>query len=281
VKPKHIINIHGHLRHDQDIEARIRLWRECGVRRFCALALPHRNGTRAREGYFSNEDMAPWLKRYPDILVGLGALDLYQRPDPPEVIDRLVEQGFSGLKFIEAAYPYSHDIYFPLYARAEALRLPILFHTGWLASTLEDGRYGVNAENYRPYHLDRIARAFPELRIIGAHLGKPHAEEALQMITAFPNVYYDISGGSGKRPHVLWMLRALGPYPGANLADPEENPALLHFRKFCFATDNPEPPVWIEASDRIMDALQIPAETREDFYWRNAARIFGWAESDL
>ena len=284
MQPKYIINVHGHLRHDQDIVARIALWRKCNVRKFCVLCLPSRRQGKAQGQYFTNEDLLPWLKRYPDLLVGMGAVNLGKVPDRPEAIDRLKEAGFTGLKFIEAYYPYNHELYFPLYERAQELGMPILFHTGWLSPAEDgsDGDYGIDSNNYRPYLLDKIARAFPKLKMIGAHLGLPHAEEALQMISVYPNVYYDFSGGSGRKPHELKVMKALSPLlPGANMEDPVENPALGYFRKLCFATDNPEPPVWIEVSDRIMDRLCIPAELRERFYWRNAAEIFGWSEADL
>ncbi len=102
------------------------------------------------------------------------------------------------------------------------------------------------------------------------------------MIAAYPNVYYDFSGGSGKKPHEHWVARALSPcFPDADMSDPAENPALGYFRKLCFATDNPEPPIWIEASNRIMDRLCIPDDLRERFYWRNACEVFGWKEDEL
>jgi hypothetical protein len=260
VKPKYIVNIHGHLHHSQDIEARIRIWRENNVRKFCALCLPASMRYSAGRGHFLNEDLVPWLKRHPDIIVGMGAPDMSATPDHPDLVDQLKEWGFHGLKCIGSVYPYNH----------------------WLASP-QDGTerpIGINSDNYRPYRLDRIARAFPRLKIIGAHLGKPHADEALQMMK-FPNVYFDFSGGSGAKPHVMWMIKALSGLPGANMSDPAENPALTYFDKLCFGTDNPEPPVWIGASERIMDALGIPDETREGFYWRHAAEIFDWTEADL
>ena len=282
MKPKLVINVHAHLHHSQDIEARIRLWRACGVRKCCVLCMPAYRGWESGRDYFLNQDLLPWMRKHPDILVGMGALDMSAKPDAPDMIDRLKEQGFSGLKCIGSALPYNHDIYFPLYQRAEELGMPILFHTGWLGSTMDgsDGRLGINSDNYRPYLFDKIARAFPRLGIIGAHLGKPHAEEALQMMI-YPNVYFDFSGGSGRKRHEMWMSRALSGLPGADMADPAENPALEHFGKLCFGTDNPEPPIWLAASHRIMDRLCIPDATRERFYWRNAAAIFGWDEADL
>jgi len=214
----------------------------------------------------------------------MGCVDLRKNPDPPEKIDNLKEQGFAGLKVIYSYYPYNHEIYFPLYARAEKLGMPIIFHTGYLAQAGDgsDGKYGIDCNNYRPYLFDKIARAFPNLKIIGAHLGKPHCDEAITMMMAHRNVYFDFSGGSGRKSAKLKILKALSPMTSdANMSDPAENPALRYFRKLCFGTDNPDPPIWIENSNWIMDKLHIPEETRERFYWKNAAEIFNWDESDL
>lgn len=59
---------------------------------------------------------------------------------------------------------------------------------------------------------------------------------------------------------------------------PEENLARRWFGKLCFATDNPEPPVWIALSQRLMDELQLPEELQERFWWRNAAELLGLTE---
>ena len=104
-----------------------------------------------------------------------------------------------------------------------------------------------------------------------------HPWEALTLIERYENAYYDFSGGSGLAPHVRNMLSVLMPHPGleTDYASPDENQALTWFSKLCFATDNPEPSVWVPNSERIMDRLQIPVETRERFYYGNAARILG------
>jgi len=40
-----------------------------------------------------------------------------------------------------------------------------------------------------------VARIFPKLNLIGAHLGHPWCEEAAVVSFHNPNVYFDISGG--------------------------------------------------------------------------------------
>ena len=72
---------------------------------------------------------------------------------------------------------------------------------------------------------------------------------------------------------------ALLPHPGleTDMAHPGQNKALDWFGKICFATDNPEPSVWVPASEQILDRLAIPEPVRQQFYHDTAARIIGIA----
>jgi len=278
-----IINMHTHLRLKDDLPARVANWRKWNMQKVVCLSTHDR--WRAA-GYCVNRDYPALMKQYPDIIVGFAGVSLVAGEiDSPDALERYKEQGFAGLKFEDNSYPYNHDIYWPLYERAEKLGLPILFHTGCLAglNTPEcnyDARDRIDAENMRPYLLDRVARAFPKLTIVGAHLGVPHFHEALAMISFHKNVYYDFSGGSGQKPHVRSILAAMLPPAGleTDMADPQENRALAWFEKLCFATDNPEPDVWVPASEYIMDKLQIPDSIRRKFYYDNAATILGLAK---
>jgi len=280
-----IINIHTHLRLKDDLPVRVANWRKWNLRKVVCLSVHDRWRV---AGYCVNRDFPELMKRYSDIIVGFAAANLVAgQVDQPVALDQFKEQGYAGLKFEDNSYPYNHDIYWPLYERAEKLELPILFHTGNLAPLKEDncnpdGRDGIDAENMRPYRLDRVARAFPKLIIIGAHLGIPHHAEAICMM-GHPNVYFDFSGGSGCKPWVRAVTAALAPpLPGANMADPSENPALdLFEKKLLFGTDNPEPDVWVPASELIMDTLQIPLSIREMFYYKSAAALLGIPKNEI
>lgn len=273
-----IINIHTHLRLTDDLPARLANWRKWNVQKAVCLSVHERWRT---QGYCVNRDYPAIMRQYPDMIVPFAAVNLVANQiDQPEAVDRFKEQGFIGLKFEDNSYPYNHDIYWPLYDRAEKLKMPILFHTGWLSviTADSDGRDRIDSENMRPYLLDRVARAFPQLKMIGAHLGKPHCQEALSVMECYPNLYFDFSGGSGGKRHVRAIIAALmPPLAGSCWDDPEENPALKWFaEKLLFGTDNPEPDIWVPASEFIMDALHIPPDVRSRFYCQTAASLFGW-----
>lgn len=271
--PQRIINVHAHLHPHQDIDARVRLWRECGVEKACVMVL----GSKARNQTYDNQAFLQLMKRHPDIIVGFAKVNLgaAKGNDAPEDVERYNEQGFTGLKLIGPSYPYDDERYFPIYDRAQALGMPVFFHTGWLAFRREQKGAGVSQDKMRPMLLDTLAREFPDLRMMMGHVGTPEFEVGLYLITHFENLYGEMSGGGGSRTRRSLLWRALRPYSGANLQDPEENLALGWFRKLCFGTDNPDPPVYIELYEWLMGRLEIPEATRELFWWKNAAAWLG------
>jgi predicted TIM-barrel fold metal-dependent hydrolase len=103
----------------------------------------------------------------------------------------VIGRGFKGLKLYPTYnyfYPNDASLY-PLYAIAEKLSLPILFHTG--SSIFQNSRikYG------NPILYDDIAVDFPNLKIVMAHGGRgPWYDEALTMVRLHQNVYIDVAG---------------------------------------------------------------------------------------
>ena len=272
-----LVNIHAHIHVNGDVPQIVREWSSWGCVKCCVLAdcafwqPPYST-------YLGNDGVQKWMRKYPDIIVGMGSIELGHQMGTPDDISSLRDKGFSGLKFEMPSHPYDHDRYMPLYERAQELGMPILFHTGRVAALVSsDIVQRLTSDHMRPYRLDRIAKAFPTLRIIGAHLGLPHAHEALALLD-LPNVYFDISGGSGQKKHISLLKQALSPFPGANMTDRDENLALQYFEKLAFGTDNPPISVWFPAAEELMDYFQISEATRERFYWRNAYDIFGWPE---
>jgi predicted TIM-barrel fold metal-dependent hydrolase len=276
VAEQRIVNVHTHVHRNQDIDERVRLWRECGCIKVCVhVTARHPGGTRV-----TNEELVPWMQKYGDILLGFALPKLGLEVDGPEVVDRFKEQGFTGLKFIGPSYPYDDERYYPIYERAEELGMPILFHTGFLSIGPNDGALGISQEKMRAVRLDTIGRAFPNLRLMMAHLGNPEFHVGLDVTRSFAHIYGEFSGHSGSKFRETVLRKLFAPLPGADMGDPEENLALVYFQKLCFATDNPEPPRWIALSQRLMDELQLPADLQEAFWWRNGARWLG-LESEL
>lgn len=139
--------------------------------------------------------------------IPLAYVDLWDKKISGKAIKSYARQGFRGLKFIDPYYPYDHDFYMPAYEMAEELKLPVLFHTGLYRPS------GAHAKtrhpallNMHPARLDRIARAFPELKIVMAHMGTCLWRfEGAQLIKLHPNLYADLAGYGNYRikPEIL------------------------------------------------------------------------------
>lgn len=77
---------------------------------------------------------------------------------------------------------------YPIYARAEELRLPIAVHTGINYTTHQPIR------NDHPLQVDQVACDFPELTIIACHGGWPWVAEMVAVMRKHPNVYAEFGG---------------------------------------------------------------------------------------
>jgi predicted TIM-barrel fold metal-dependent hydrolase len=75
----------------------------------------------------------------------------------------------------------------PLYRRAEALGISILFHAGMSWEPGSRLAYG------HPLRFEAVAAEFPRLRIVLAHLAWPWVVEAVALALKYPNVTLDTS----------------------------------------------------------------------------------------
>ena len=157
----------------------------------------------------SPEEILKVAKRYKGFFIPFGYLDFRKEP---EIVDKLYEKGFIGLKAIRPPKPYNDPSYFPYYEKAQELKMPILFHTGQIAADTQEvvgENLSLGPMNMRPMMLETIASAFPSLTIIGAHLGTPPwFEEAFNAVRTCPNVYYDFSG-LAYEDFIQWFIKHL------------------------------------------------------------------------
>lgn len=145
-------------------------------------------------GHVSNREVRRSFEQYPDRIFGLGLVRL--GIDPPELVDECVRQGFKGIKTTNPTAPYDDLSFFKYYERIEHHGLPILFHTGIVMRTPADRDLQVSSEKMRPIRLDAVARSFPGMNIVAAHLGVPWYEEASMLARMHPNFYVDLTGAS-------------------------------------------------------------------------------------
>lgn len=217
------------------------------------------NGLGPRYHNRGHADVLRAVARYPERLVGMGYLD--PDTDKPGLVDEFRGQGLRGLKVIGTRRRYDDDAYLPFYERAAACRLPILFHTGFLGG---EARVPCDesSDRYRPITLDRIARLFPELPLIAAHLGTMTWFQEAVAVMCNPNVYGDTSGGPADTPAAFFRLP---------LND------RLNWDKMLFGSDSLPNDGHIPFSNltKLMAELELPEATRRRVLGGNAAQLFG------
>jgi len=203
-----LIDAHAHLWLEENYAGNmLKACDELGIEKVCVSGL---GDVFAMPG---NDTVAEAVRQFPDRLIGFYFVRLGHHS--LDDVDKAVAKGFKGLKFTIPLEPYDHESYFTLYERAQAYGLPCLFHAGVVTTQKHDK--GISSAKMRPIHLDAIAREFPRLPCICAHLGMPWYEEAAAVARILPNVYLDITGApSGWRLQKdTTFFRSLFYWPGA------------------------------------------------------------------
>ncbi len=199
-------------------------------------------------------------KRYPGFFVPFGCIDF---DGNAEQVDRLKEAGFYGLKAIRPPLAYDHPSYFPIYERAAALQMPILFHVGIIFKNtreeMDPGR-SLGPTNMRPSMLDAIAAAFPHLPLIAGHMGVPWLNELFEMLYYYPRTYCSLCGYVDYR----WLIDHLDRRCGA---DPGVAETLCD--RMMFATD------LAYGRDTGLPHILRAAQFYEDFFSR-VGQSYGW-----
>jgi predicted TIM-barrel fold metal-dependent hydrolase len=202
----------------------------------------------------SNEEVAAVVAAHPDRFTGIASVNLYRPMEGVRELRRCVrEQGFRGLRMLPWLWnlPPNDRRYYPLYAECVQLGVPACFqvgHTGPMCPS-EPGRP-------IPY-IDEVALDFPELTIVGGHIGYPWTVEMIALATKYPNVYIDTSAYKVKR------------YP-AELVEYMRK----HGRKKVLFGSN-FPMLTADACLEGFDTLGLDEEAARLFLCDNAKRVYG------
>lgn len=135
------------------------------------------------------ESVARVVQAYPDRFSGLIGVDPTEGMAGLREIERAIKtEGFVGAHL----YPHwfemapDHARYYPIYAKCCELDIPLQIQVGHcLRYSAERPLKSVG----RPITLDTIACDFPELKLIGIHMGWPWTEEMISVAYKHPNVY--------------------------------------------------------------------------------------------
>ena len=143
------------------------------------------------------EQVARWCDAHPDRFSGLAGADPTRGMAQLHDLERAVELGFVGVH----AYPHWFSLppdaarWYPVYAKCCELNLPFMLQVGQNLIYSPEARLPSVA---RPILLDQVAIDFPELVLIGIHVGTPWADEMIAMAWKHPNVFIGIDAYAPK-----------------------------------------------------------------------------------
>lgn len=164
--------------------------------------------------YVTTEEVLAACAQYPDRLIPFCAIDprrrYPERFDPRPIIAEYTARGCRGFGEVLAGVPIDHPGLQAIYAACGEYGLPVLFH----------GDHLICSDDAGAPRLERMLQAFPDTMFIG-HATRFWAEISAdatadqfhitsypkgsvapggatdRLLSAYPNLYGDISGGSG------------------------------------------------------------------------------------
>jgi predicted TIM-barrel fold metal-dependent hydrolase len=136
-----------------------------------------------------DEQVAAYVAQHPDRLVGFLSVDPTQPGWRDELIAGHQDLKMKGIKLLPMYAGFDPDSpeldYLWQYATKHGL--PVLLHTGTTFIDKAPLAYT------KPYLIDNVARRFPDVKIIMAHLSHPYEGECAVVIRKHANVYADCS----------------------------------------------------------------------------------------
>jgi uncharacterized protein len=202
---------------------------------------------------YTNDEIAEYTRRHPERFFGVAAVDLERPVAAVRELERAVKDlGFKALRVIPWLWkrPPTDPLYYPLYVKCVELGVPFCTQVGHTGPLMP-------SETGRPIpYIDEIALTFPELTIVGGHIGYPWTDEMIAVAWKHERVYIDTSA----------YLPAY--YP----------PQLLKFMnsngrdKVLFGTNFPQ--LALGKCAEQARALELRPESRAAFFHDNARRVF-------
>ena len=205
--------------------------------------------------------VAEVCRAHPGRFSGLAGIDPFRGMQGLRDLEMAVrEHGFVGAHL----YPHwfglapDHAKYYPYYAKCCELDIPIMMQVG---QNLVYSRERRLPSVGRPICLDTVAIDFPELKLLGIHIGVPWSDEMIAMAWKHENVFIGVDAYAPRH----WPA------------------ALVHYlnsygrHKVLFGTDWPV--IDPERAVREVAELALRPETMRALMRENALRVFRLPES--
>ena len=199
---------------------------------------------------------------HPDRFSGLAGVDPFRgMAGLAELESAVREMGFVGAHL----YPHwfglapDHAKYYPYYAKCCELDIPIMMQVGHNLIYSRERRLPSVG---RPIALDQVAIDFPELKLLGIHIGVPWTEEMISMAWKHENVFIGVDAYAPKHwpAPIVHYLNTYGRH------------------KVLFGTDWPV--IDPERAVREIDQLDLRADAKPLLMRENALKVFRLPESE-
>lgn len=213
------------------------------------LSAWHRPG----QWVFHNDEVAEMIAQYPDRFAGVAAVNLEKPIEAVCELERAVKElGFIALRVVPWLWnrPPNDKFYFPLYVKCIELDVPFCTQVGHTGPLMP-------SETGRPVpYLDEVALIFPELKIVGGHIGYPWTDEMIGLAWKHENVFIDTSAYLPRYypPQLIQFMKSYGK------------------EKVLFGTNFPQ--LSLEKCVEQVQEMSLPDEARDNFLFKNAQRVF-------
>jgi len=200
----------------------------------------------------SNEDLFEHC-RGQDMFIPFTSVNPNSYSEPVKRLTSYVkEYGARGLKLLPSYqfYYLNEARVYPLYARAQELKIPVMIHIG------SSMFLGTRLRYCNPIYLDDVAIDFPDLTIIMAHSGRGFWYDECFFLSSFhKNIYMELSG--------LPPKKLLDYFPELD----------KNGEKIIFGSDWPAIPCSIRDNVEAIKSLPLSDKTIEGILYKNAERI--------
>jgi predicted TIM-barrel fold metal-dependent hydrolase len=209
------------------------------------------------------EDVMEIAARYPGRFIsaaGFNSLRALKNPkgimDAVRRLEGWVKDGnLRVLKIVPFAsqIPYNDKLLYPLYAKCVELGVAVTINVG-----ISGPLYG-SVRVQDPIHLEELCLDFPDLTVVGAHMGHPWEALLVRLMEKFQNLYLMTSAYSPKymAPELLHYMNTRGS------------------RKVLFSADWP-----LSGFNKFIEqAMELPfrsEEIRRNYLRDNALAVFDW-----
>ncbi|MEO1040553.1 MAG: amidohydrolase family protein [Pseudomonadota bacterium] len=201
----------------------------------------------------SNDELDAQILAAPDRFRGVLSIDLNRPADAAAEIRKRFDTGrYVGVRVLPWVWdlPPNHALFYPVYAACVEVGAAFctqIGHTGPLR----------RSEVGRPIpYLEDVLLHFPDLTVVGGHVGFPWVSEVISLTVKFPNFHIDTSAYALHRlpPDFAFFLATLGA------------------KRVMFGSNWPM--IAPEKCLKGLDGLNLNEETRAAYLSGNATRVF-------